>query len=162
MGLLAQFLTPDLRFKRAEDITPEMLSSSGFSALILDVDNTLVSRETNEMSDSVYSWIGGMKESGISCCLLSNNWHSTVLEHAFRLDVPIVNKAMKPLPTAFVRALATMGAHREDTIVVGDQLFTDVLGARLCVIPCILVEPLSATDLWYTRIFRKFEARILR
>ena len=149
-----ELLTPDLRFERVEDITPEFLLNRGFTALLLDLDNTLVSRESSRLEDSVITWIEELKEAGIACCLLSNNWHEIVHDYAAILDIPIVAKAMKPLPLAYIRALVTLGAHRVSTVVVGDQLFTDILGARLCVIPCILVKPLSTTDLWYTKVLR--------
>ncbi len=103
-----------------------------------------------------------MKQKGISCCLLSNNWHANAFDYAKALGLPIVSKAMKPLPLAYIKALVKIGAHRASTAVVGDQLFTDILGARLCVIPCILVKPLSSTDLWYTQIFRRLESKLLR
>lgn len=156
-----ELLTPDLRLSKVEDITPEFLRSKGFASLLIDVDNTIVSRATKEISGSVHEWIKSLKLAGITCCLLSNNWHKTVWNYADELDVPVVYKAMKPLPVAYIKALATIRAHRASTAVVGDQVFTDILGARLCAIPCILVEPLSTTDLWYTQIFRKLEQKIL-
>lgn len=157
-----QLLTPDIRLSRVEDITPELLKSRGISALLLDLDNTLVSRETHKPDEPVVRWVREMLCSGVACCLLSNNWHSVVFEHAEKLGLPIVYKAMKPLPVAYVKALVKIGAKREHAAVVGDQLFTDILGARLCVLQSILVEPLSTTDLWYTQLFRKLESRLLR
>lgn len=156
-----ELLTPDLRLNRVEDITLQLLQNSGICSLLIDVDNTLVSRETGEISPSALKWVEGLKQAGISCCLLSNNWHKTVFEYAEQLDLPVVNKAMKPLPAAYIKAMVKIGAHRANTAVVGDQLFTDILGARFCVIPCILVDPLSTTDLWYTKIFRKVEDVLL-
>ena len=156
-----ELLTPDLRLDRVEDITPGFLRSRGFSALLIDIDNTLMSRATGRIESSVFAWIQSLKQAGISLCLLSNNWHDSVHDHAAQLDVPIVAKAMKPLPLAFIKALATIGAHRATTAMVGDQLFTDILGARLCVLPCILVKPLSSTDLWYTKVFRAIERSLL-
>lgn len=155
-----ELLTPDLRFSRVEDITPDFLINRGFSALLIDVDNTLVSRESGEIESSVYKWLQSIKDAQISCCLLSNNWHDVVHDYAAQLELPIVAKAMKPLPVAYIKALSTIKAHRATTAVVGDQVFTDVLGARLCVIPCILVEPRSTVDLWYTKIFRAVEERL--
>ena len=155
-----ELLTPDLRLNRVEDITPEFLKSRGFTALIIDIDNTLVSRKTGEIDGSVFEWVRSIRQAGISCCLLSNNWHDVVYDYATKLEVPIVAKAMKPLPIAYIKALVTIGAHRATTVVVGDQVFTDILGARLCVIPCIQVDPLSTTDLWYTRIFRMIEKKL--
>lgn len=157
-----ELLTPDISFDRVEDITAEFLEQRGFTALLLDVDNTLVSRATGTIEESVLAWIEEIKAAGIACCLISNNWHKTVFAHAETLGIPIVYKAMKPLPLAYIKAMVKIGAHRANTVVVGDQLFTDILGARLCVIPCILVKPLSTTDLWYTKLFRKAEDVILK
>ena len=155
-----ELLTPDISLERVEDITPELLQSRGLSALIVDIDNTLVSRATGEIEESVFDWMRSLKQAGIAVCLLSNNWHAVVQDYADQLGVPIVRKAMKPLPAAYIKALVTIGAHRTTTAVVGDQVFTDILGARLCVIPSILVKPLSETDLWYTKFFRLAEKRL--
>lgn len=155
-----ELLTPDIRVQRVEDISPDFLLNRGITALLLDIDNTLVSRETGQITASVFRWIAELKEADIDCCLISNNWHADAYEYAALLGLPVVAKAMKPLPLAYIKALATIGAHRANTAVVGDQVFTDILGARFCVIPCILVDPLSETDLWYTKIFRRFEDRL--
>jgi predicted HAD superfamily phosphohydrolase YqeG len=69
---------------------------------------------------------------------------------------------MKPLPFAFFKARHLLGAPRAHCLVIGDQLITDVLGARLSGLDAVWVDPLSTTDLWYTRIFRRFEAFYLR
>lgn len=156
-----ELLTPDLKVQRVEDISPRFLLNRGITALLLDIDNTLVSRATGAISPEVHAWIEELKHSDIDCCLISNNWHRDAYNYAELLGLPVVAKAMKPLPAAYIKALVTIGAHRASTAVVGDQLFTDILGARLCVLPCILVEPLSETDLWYTKIFRRFEDRLL-
>ena len=152
-----ELLTPVFSLDKVEDITPEFLAENNISALLIDVDNTLVSRATGAFESPVLDWIETMKQAGISLCLLSNNWHQVTHDHAATAGLPLVAKAMKPAPIAYIRALNTIGAKRETTAMVGDQLFTDILGARLCVMPCILVRPLSSVDLWYTRIFRKFE-----
>lgn len=157
-----ELLTPDFRFERVEDITPGFLKSYGIASLLLDIDNTLVSRATGALAHSVLAWIDELKAADISCCLLSNNWHKVVFNYAQTLSLPLVNKAMKPLPFAYIKALTQIGAKRESTAVIGDQIFTDILGARLCVMSSILVEPLSTTDLWYTQIFRKAEGWLLK
>jgi len=155
-----ELLTPDLQLNKVEDITPELLESLGITALLVDIDNTLVSRESSKIEDSAFEWMKSMKEAGISCCLLSNNWHGVIHDHAAELGVPVVGKAMKPLPIAFIKALHTIGAKRATTAMVGDQVFTDILGARFCVLYSILVKPLSTTDLWYTKIFRAMEQKL--
>lgn len=157
-----ELLTPDLFCDKVEDITPALLESLGIRALLIDIDNTLVSRASGSFEDSVLVWIAQMKRAGVSLCLLSNNWHAAVYDYAAELDLPIVAKAIKPLPLFYIKALALIGAQRATTAMVGDQLFTDILGARLCVLFSILVKPLSTTDLWYTQFFRVLEQRIRR
>jgi len=155
-----ELLTPDLRLARVEDITPELLQRLGITALLVDIDNTLVSRETKRIEDSALEWMASLKQAGISFCLLSNNWHRVIDYYAAELEVPVVGKAMKPLPLAYIKALHLIGARRATTALVGDQVFTDILGARLCVMFSILVDPLSSTDLWYTKVFRSIEQKL--
>jgi HAD superfamily phosphatase (TIGR01668 family) len=102
-----------------------------------------------------------MIQNGIRVCLLSNNWHRSVFAQRDELGLPLVRRAMKPLPFAFIRARRKLGARSRQTIVVGDQLITDVLGAKWAGMQVVWVDPLSSTDLWYTKIFRRIERRYL-
>ena len=81
---------------------------------------------------------------------------------AAELGFDLVDHAVKPLPFAFLRALSKVGAHRSEAAVVGDQLFTDILGGRLLGMRTILVAPLSQTDLPHTLILRRLEALVLK
>jgi HAD superfamily phosphatase (TIGR01668 family) len=129
--------------------------------LLIDIDNTLVARDTHVLSLEVIAWVACLKARGLKVCLLSNNWHRVVFSYAAQLDVPIVYKAMKPAPFAFWRALKKIAQKPATTIVVGDQLMTDVLGAHLLGMHAILIEPLSHVDLWYTQLFRRVEHRLM-
>jgi len=182
---------PDDYLSAVTLIDPKGLVAQGVGFVLLDIDNTLVSRATHQLTEPVKEWVASLKANGLAVCLLSNNWHRTVFDYARQLEAPIVYKAMKPLPPAFYRArrkawesindpaqpviLHDFAAFREaDSLrayvqatgvgvaVVGDQLFTDVLGAHLLGWQAILVTPLSRTDLWYTQIFRKFEQLLMR
>jgi HAD superfamily phosphatase (TIGR01668 family) len=123
--------------------------------------NRQLPRVSGQLPESVAQWVAAAKASGLSVCLLSNNWHRVVFSYAAQLDVPCVYKAMKPLPFAFRRALRRIGAQASATMVIGDQLFTDVLGARLLGMPVIMVQPRSSTDLWYTLLLRRLERRLM-
>jgi HAD superfamily phosphatase (TIGR01668 family) len=92
---------------------------------------------------------------------VSNNWHGHVAEIAADLGMPIVAKAIKPLPFAFLKALKVTGSKRTQAAIVGDQLFTDVLGGKLVGIKTVLVAPLSASDLPHTLFLRKVERVLL-
>jgi HAD superfamily phosphatase (TIGR01668 family) len=150
-------LTPDQSYKSVEDIPVGALLDLGYNAVLIDVDNTLVPRDTGQIPPAVASWVEQLKASGLAVCLLSNNWHSVVFEYADTLGLPIIYKAMKPAPFGYQKALQKIKAQRQGAVIIGDQLLTDVLGARLSGIAAILVEPRSSTDLWYTKIFRRIE-----
>ncbi|MDR3137053.1 MAG: YqeG family HAD IIIA-type phosphatase [Coriobacteriales bacterium] len=155
-------LKPDQSYERVEDISAAALRAMGVSALLLDIDNTLVSRASGTMPSSVNAWVAHLKASGLALCLISNNWHRSVFDYAAELKLPLVHKAMKPLPFAYLRALGKIAAQRKQAAVIGDQLFTDVLGAHLLGIRALLVQPRSEADLWYTKIFRRLEKRLGR
>lgn len=103
-----------------------------------------------------------LHEHGFSVCFISNNWHSVVYEHATALGYDVVAKAMKPFPLAFWTAMRRMKVRACECAVVGDQLFTDVLGGNLAGATTILVQPLSTTDLVHTLVLRRFERVIMR
>ena len=154
--------TPDDFLSSVVAIDAAALYDQGFRLVLLDIDNTLVPRDTHELTEEVKAWVARLTECGLRVCLLSNNWHRTVFTYAEALGVPIVYKAMKPLPFGFGRACKKLGrGSGEKVVVVGDQLFTDVLGARLRGHQVILVVPQATVDLWYTRLFRKAEHLIL-
>jgi len=155
-------LVEPTRFLRSvTGIDADWLRSQGIRALLLDIDNTLVSREAESATDEVKGWLSDLVKAGFKPCLVTNNWHRVVLQHASELGLPIVRKAMKPLPFAFIKALQILGVSRKQAVVVGDQMITDILGAHLAGMKSVLVLPLTETDLLHTRLFRKLEPLLL-
>ncbi|TLM97336.1 MAG: YqeG family HAD IIIA-type phosphatase, partial [Actinobacteria bacterium] len=144
-----------------QDIDLADLSASGIDTLLVDLDNTLLPRDTNEIPDDLRAWSATLAEQGFRVCLVSNNWHQRVHTVATQLGFQLVAKAVKPLPFAFLRALRLVGSKRRQAVIVGDQVFTDVLGGKLLGIRTILVTPLSETDLPHTLFLRRLEARVL-
>lgn len=155
-------LTPDRYFSRITDIDiARDLLGRGYRAVLLDIDNTIRARDTGQVPRDVGLWLGRAREAGVVFCLVSNNWHSDVYQFAGELELPIVAKAMKPVPAAFFAALAKIGAPRAEAVVVGDQLTTDVLGAHLAGLPAYLLQPLVKQDLAHTLVLRNVERAIL-
>jgi HAD superfamily phosphatase (TIGR01668 family) len=157
------FLQPDDYLSSVLAIDAGDLETQGVRALLLDIDNTLVPRDTHELSAAVRAWVEVQKQH-FAVCLLSNNWHKTVFAYAEQLGLPLVYKAMKPFPFSFRKALRLLGVGdlpRKQICVIGDQLLTDVLGARLISARAILVKPQAETDLVHTLILRSFERRLL-
>ena len=156
-------LVPDLYYCSVADIDLDELQRRGVRVLLLDLDNTLVLRNTTEASERVRSWVRAAKQRGMLVTIVSNNWHERVQQAADDLDVAIVGKATKPLPSGFRRALRGTDAAPSECAVVGDQVFTDILGGSLFGSTTVLVTPLAGgSDLPHTRLLRTLERRILR
>ena len=151
------FFQSDEFLSSIESVDPQDLVAKGYRAVLLDFDNTLVPRDTKQIPETVEQWITAAKDSGLSICLLSNNWHKSVFSYAEQLELPCIYKAMKPVPIAFFAALRRIGAKKKQTIVIGDQLLTDVLGAHLAGMPAIMVSPRARKDLWHTLLLRRLE-----
>ena len=143
------------------DVKRDMLDR-GLRHALIDVDNTIFTRDTHEVPANVRLWIGEAKRLGVSICLLSNNFHDSVLEVAKDLKLPIVSHAVKPLFPAFLVALNKIGAKRKNTVMIGDQVITDVLGAHGLGIKAYMVLPLVKKDLTHTLILRNLEKLMLR
>ena len=134
------------------------LVSSGVRLVLLDRDNTCVPRDAESAPAEVLAWLDRAREAGLGLCLVSNNFHSSQVGRTAReLGVEVVDHAMKPAPFALARAMRLMGASREETVMIGDQVFTDVAAGNLAGVRTILVRPQSRKDLWYTHVFRVFE-----
>lgn len=139
------------------------LREQGIRCVLVDRDNTLVPRDTKIAPPSVSSWLDRLHEAGIAVCMVSNNFHTNaVCASAEQLGCAVVHHAMKPAPVAVHIALHTMGVPKEQAVLVGDQLFTDVIAGNLAGVRTILVRPQSQEDLWYTQLFRKVENLFLR
>lgn len=137
------------------------LVEAGVRCVLIDRDNTVVPRDTKQAPESALAWLDALRAAGIKVCMVSNNFHSREVEESAReLGCEVVHHAMKPAPFAVRRALKLMGATADEAVLVGDQVFTDVMAGNLAGVRPILVDPQSTTDLWYTHIFRVFERAI--
>jgi HAD superfamily phosphatase (TIGR01668 family) len=153
---------PDLYYSSVQAIDLDALWLSGVRVLLLDLDNTLLPRDTNVIPRELKKWVADLKQHGFRICLVSNNWHERARIVAGELRLDLVDHAVKPLPFAFVRALARLGGRARESAVIGDQLFTDILGGKLLGMRTVLVQPLSATDLTHTLLLRRLEAIALK
>ena len=144
-------------------VSVEGLVRDGVRLVLLDRDNTCVPRDARVAPDVVTAWLDRAREAGLELCLVSNNFHTSHVSRTAReLGVDFVDHAMKPLPLALRRAMRRAGARPEETVMIGDQVFTDVAAGNLAGVRTVLVRPQSRTDLWYTHVFRVFERLALR
>ncbi|GAC1306549.1 MAG: YqeG family HAD IIIA-type phosphatase [Vulcanimicrobiaceae bacterium] len=137
------------------------LSRRGFRGIIVDLDNTLVGYGEEALARDAGPWIAAALARGFRVCLVSNNFTERVGRICAELGVPGIPSALKPLPRGFLAALRVLGTSRAQTVVVGDQLFTDVLGAKFLGMHAILTEPIVARDWLGTRLLRLAERLVL-
>ncbi|WP_041090340.1 YqeG family HAD IIIA-type phosphatase [Jeotgalibacillus soli] len=143
------------------DITPSKLKEQGIKAIITDLDNTLVEWDRANATPRLLEWLESMKNHGILVTIVSNNNQLRVGAFSEPIEIPFIYHARKPMGRAFRKAIRDMKVKKEETVVIGDQLLTDVLGGNRNRLYTILVVPVAQTDGFFTRINRKVERRIL-
>lgn len=143
------------------DITPQMLSALKIKGLLLDLDNTLTTHDNPRPADGVIEWIACMKENGIKLCIVSNNHPPRVKPFADLLGLDFVCEGKKPLAKGFRNAKKIMNLPWTSLAVVGDQIYTDVLGANLKRLKCIFVFPIEHEKTRFFRFKRRMEIPFL-
>ena len=148
---------PNSYFKSVDKITTDFLKKNKIKALILDVDNTLIDYYKN-ISIQVKQWVRNLKEDGIKLYILSNTNHKEKVEKVAKiLDLPYQMFAKKPSKSGFLSVQNQLKEKNENIGVVGDQIFTDIIGGNRCKMYTILVDPVTSKDYWYTAWKRPIE-----
>ncbi|MBQ5840742.1 MAG: YqeG family HAD IIIA-type phosphatase [Clostridia bacterium] len=153
---------PTLYRRRVTDITVADLHRLGVEGILLDVDNTLTTHDAPDLTDEIKGWLVTMQEAGFRLLIVSNNTAQRVAPFAQSIGLPYYAKAKKPLPGGFWAAGKQLGLAPCRCAVVGDQLFTDMLGANLAGIPSVLLEPISLDgETSFIRFKRRVERLLL-
>ena len=129
--------------KSVTDISIESLCRHGIEGILLDLDNTIVAWGEDHIAYDMRRWIQKGKAHGLRFCLLSNSYTDRARRIAGDLRIPVIAPALKPLPFGYMRAMNLLGINAKHTVMIGDQLFTDILGAHFLKINTISVTPLS-------------------
>ena len=155
-------LRPDVRLDSLAQVTPDLLRGLGARFVLLDLDDTLIASDREVMEAGVSEIVGELLTAGLGVAILSNGAHERVMRTGKLLGVPGIALAGKPFAWAFRRALRLLpGAEPTNTAMVGDQLFTDVLGAKRAGLVTVLVRPLTKGKLPHTRFARRLERMFL-
>ena len=126
------------------DLRPEELAGHGITLLLADLDNTLTPYSSEVPTEEVRAWKRELEEQGITLFVVSNSRKSTRVPNYCRaLGIGFVRHAGKPKIKGFLEAMRTLGRRPEETLMVGDQIFTDVLGAKRAGLRVVLVEPIE-------------------
>ena len=155
-------LQPKVMVRRVTDLDEEFFQSRGIRAVVLDVDNTLTTHSNPVPAPGIPEWIGRMKAAGLELTILSNNYRERVEPFARRLGMDFVSMACKPLTIGLTRACRRYGLKPRQVCLVGDQIFTDIVGGNLKGVLTVLVEPYELEHKWSFRLKRRLERPIIR
>ncbi len=152
---------PTYALESVLEITPEALKKRDIKALVLDLDNTLTTHDNPTPVDGVPDWIADMQAAGIKLLIVSNNTAERVTPFAEMLGLHFVPNGAKPLPKGFRRAIAELGVEKKHVCAVGDQIFTDILGANMAGIRSVFVYPIEPEHSTFFKIKRAIEKPLL-
>jgi HAD superfamily phosphatase (TIGR01668 family) len=154
MSLLS-LITPKQMVNRIWEVDPAALARAGIRGLVLDLDNTLSEWNRAEFVEGVEGWLAKAREAGLALCIASNtSGAGRVQAMAQQIGAHCIVRAGKPRRRAYLRAAESMGTSPETTAVIGDQVFTDILGGNRAGMTTILVRPFNFRDFPATKLMR--------
>ncbi len=154
---LSRDFYPERIFGPARALDYAALYAEGLRGVIFDIDNTLVPQDM-PADEGIPAFFEQVKAAGFTVCIVSNNEEPRVKQFADSAGVPYVFHAQKPSAKGFMEAMALLGTAKGETVCIGDQIFTDILGANRAGIRTILTEPVDlASDTFFIRLKRVFE-----
>lgn len=157
---------PTVAVNGVTDITPELLRALKAEAVLLDVDNTLALHGSQQPFEGTVEWTWKIRKAGFKIVIMSNNFESRVAPFADLFGLPFQSMCMKPFPRAYRIAARSLGVDPGESVVVGDQIFTDIVGANRAHMKSILLVPVgeehSATFFIRRRLEKPFREKIGR
>ena len=139
---------PDYIFPCLTDLPPAFLQQRGITLLLMDFDNTMLPYTTNVPTQELQDWLEGMKAAGITLCIVSNSHKARVPAFSEAYGVACVIRAAKPGTRGIREAMERFGAKQSDTALVGDQIYTDVLGAKRAGVTALIVKSIQNHTIW--------------
>lgn len=143
VSFLPAMMTPKLT-----DLTPELLHSRKIRLLMLDFDNTIVPYTTDIPTEEMEQWLKDMNESSIQVCIVSNSKNDRVKRFCAARNLDCITHAKKPFSKGIRQCLVRYGIPPQEAALVGDQIYTDTLGANGCGVQPILVEAIHNHTVW--------------
>lgn len=144
---------PDYRVKSIYDISAKWLKRNGYTKIVVDMDNTLLPSDKNLVSPRALTWIRQMQQQRVNVALITNKNGERVDQIMRQCAIGCIKRAGKPLPFCYKQIKKAFGGGK--ILYIGDEIMTDVLGARFSNYPVILVESLGGKEGWWTRLMRK-------
>ena len=151
---------PHFMVEAVYDLKPDQLREHGIRAVLVDLDNTLIAWNNPDGTLELRAWLDEMTEADIPVVVVSNNKHDRVERAVANFHVDFVSRAMKPFTKGINEAIERYHFNREEVVMVGDQLMTDIRASHRAGIRSILVKPLVKSDSWVTKFNRWRERRM--
>ena len=158
---ILQLLCPNRYYNTISEVDDRELDDLGIEGIIIDLDNTLIPYYRRQVDEATMQWLQKAQENNFKLCIVSNNFASHGEGLARQLNIPAIWSAVKPRRRSFKRALQIMELSPQKVAVIGDQMFTDILGGNRLGMYTILVVPLSQKELLWTKAMRAAESRLL-
>lgn len=153
---------PTVLRRQVQQLSPGLLRELSVRAVLLDVDNTIAPYGVHKPAPGTAEWVQELTGEGFRVVIVSNNYKKRVGSFAALLELPWISFALKPLPFGYLRARRMLGVRCRECAVVGDQIFTDIVGANLCGMRSVLLEPLEPEEGLSFRVRRHFEKGLRR
>ena len=157
-----KILRPDTVARTVLDLEFDSFYERGFRLVILDLDNTPAAHGSHLPDDFAIEAIRVIKSAGLQPALVSNAKTDRAIQFAKALDMPVIPMAGKPFARKIRRLISHLGFTESQTMLIGDQIFTDVLAARNAGVHSVLVLPRFPQEAWNVRIKRFLEKPFVR
>ena len=142
-------LLPKIITDKLTDITPELLRERKIRLLMLDFDNTIVPYTTTNPTEEMEAWLKSMNElPDIQMCIVSNSHNDRVPKFCRERNMAVITHANKPFSKGINECLAKYGIPASEAALVGDQIYTDTLGANGTGVTSILVKAIDNHNFW--------------
>lgn len=138
------------------------LYDEGYRGILFDIDNTIVPYDMEHPDQEIIDLFEDIKKIGFKIALVSNNNKIRVTTFNEKLELFAIHKALKPMTRNLKRAMQAIKTNKKNTVLVGDQIFTDIYGGNRIKLKTILVVPIAEKEEWITRIKRKTEKKIIK
>lgn len=142
-------------------ITPEQLHRHGIKAVLTDLDNTLIAWNNPDGTQELQDWLQSLRQAGIPVVVVSNNNHERVRRAVAQFEIDFVARALKPLGKGIKEGIARLNISKDEVVMVGDQIMTDIRASHQAGVQSILVKPIVPTDSWKTQFNRFLERKMM-
>ena len=159
---MKHLLLPDYDFDTYKGVTPEFLKSIGKTCILCDIDNTLVPYDVPLPTEDVISWAKNLTDNGIKLILVSNNEKERVEKFNEYLSLPYLYKSGKPSRKTVKNAIGKLNDSKENAIMLGDQLLTDVITARVSGITAVWVPTIKKVETPFFRFKSAIEKPFIK